>query len=149
MAYEDLTLFKGMDAFAREALVSTFDKKAFPAGSTLCHEGEKGDSMFILLSGTVEVIGKRRREGEQEQLAVLEAGQAIGEASLIGGMPRTATVKAKTAVEALVITPGTLNAFKKSKPDAALALYEGIIRQISARFRTVSDKKEFLSFWLS
>lgn len=149
MAYEDLALFKGMDAITRETIVGGFTKQAFKAGSDLCKEGDKGGSMFVLLSGEVEVIGKRRREGEQEVLALLHAGQAVGEASLIGGEPRNATVRAKSDTEALVVERETLAAFKRKNPEGTIALYEGIIRQISARFRTVSDKKEFLSFWLS
>ena len=63
---------------------------AFEPGEVIVKEGDRGDELFIVLSGTVRVA-----RGESTLLEI-GAGEAFGEMALIRSMPRSATV---TAVE--------------------------------------------------
>lgn len=58
------------------------------AGDVLFSEGEKGDCMFVLLEGAVEVMvgGKTVEQSSR--------GALLGEMALIDGTPRVATVVA-------------------------------------------------------
>lgn len=145
----DLLTFKGMSTSDRQAVEKYFTKKACESGEVICKEGDPGDSMFIILKGSVEILRSKRREEKTEVAAVVEAGQVVGEAAIIDARPRNATVRAKEKCEILLIPKMALDAFKKEHPSAVLSLYESILGQISARFRAVSDKKDLFSFWLS
>lgn len=58
----------------------------------LLRQGEIGSSFFVLSRGTVEVTSER--EGESFKLAQLSEGSIFGEMVLLGGAPRTASVRA-------------------------------------------------------
>ena len=62
--------------------------------AAVTHEGDRGDSLFILVEGDAVVrIGKGH---EQREVARLAPGQFFGEMSLMTGEARTATVVAAT-----------------------------------------------------
>jgi CRP-like cAMP-binding protein len=147
--FAEFDIWKTMDGATREAIQTHFEKRPFKVGDALCQEGERGDCMFIVLSGTIEVLRKGRKEGETKSVSVLGPGQAVGEACVIEQHPRNATIKGKEPGEILVCSAGAMAVLKKQNPAAALSLYEGILRQVSARFRALADKKDMLSFWLS
>lgn len=147
--FAEFDIWKTMDGATREAIQTHFEKRPFQAGEVLGKEGERGDCMFIVLSGTIEVLRKGRKEGEMKSVALLGSGQVVGEACVIEQHPRNATIKGKEPGETLVCSAGAMAVLKQKNPAAALALYEGILRQVSARFRALADKKDMLSFWLS
>jgi hypothetical protein len=64
----------------------------YPAGSRLITEGEQGDALYLLASGSAEVRAGGRL------LTTLHAGDAFGEIALLRKVPRTATVEAREAV---------------------------------------------------
>jgi tetratricopeptide (TPR) repeat protein len=64
------------------------------AGDVLVREQEEGDSLFIVARGCLEARG--RFESGVMNLAVLSAGDLVGEVAFLKNVPRTATV---TAVE--------------------------------------------------
>ena len=73
----------------------------FATGEVLMREGEIGDDTFLIRSGEIAVV---RGQGDDErQLVVLGPGAFIGEVSVLTGVPRTATVRAKTDVTAFRI----------------------------------------------
>jgi putative ABC transport system ATP-binding protein len=68
--------------------------EAFPKGATIIRKGEAGDKFYLIREGQVEVlIG-----GDQNNVVVLDEGDFFGEASLLTGAPRNATVRACKAV---------------------------------------------------
>jgi len=73
--------------------------KEFKEGDLLVEQGTFGRSMFVVLTGQVEVA--RRTEGRVQRIAVLGAGQVFGEVGYINEIERTADVRALTRVEAL------------------------------------------------
>jgi CRP/FNR family transcriptional regulator, cyclic AMP receptor protein len=75
-----------------------FPTATFKPGETIFAAGEKGDNMYVLRSGEVEI----ERDGKVvEQLG---PGGIFGEMALIDGAPRAATATTKTACEVAPIT---------------------------------------------
>jgi CRP/FNR family cyclic AMP-dependent transcriptional regulator len=74
------------------------------AGQVLVVEGQVGDWMLLLLSGTVDVTRRIGEGDEVARLAVIRAGAAVGEMSMLDGEPRYATCTAIDAVEFAVLT---------------------------------------------
>lgn len=65
----------------------------YPRSSIICEEGEKGDEMYILQSGAVDVY-----VGTNRVATIEEHGVVIGEMALLLGETRTATLKARNTV---------------------------------------------------
>lgn len=99
--YENSLTYKRGEAFERSAeptKISTSKALSgkmteYPRGSIICEEGQPGDEMYILQSGTIDVyIGGNR------VTSVSDTGYVFGEISLLIGEKRTATLKAKNDI---------------------------------------------------
>lgn len=78
-------------------IMQVAEVQAFEAGQTVFSEGDRGDELFIVLSGAVEIS----RMGSV--LSEAGPGDHIGEMALIRSMPRSATVKALEAAELIAL----------------------------------------------
>ena len=56
-------------------------------------QGDKGDSLFVVVEGDVEVV-LRREDGSEASVDTMRGGTVIGEMSLLTGERRSATVRA-------------------------------------------------------
>ena len=74
------------------------DELSFPAGATLIREGAVGRELIVVAEGGVEV----RRGGRR--VAQKDGSDFYGEAALLTGKPRNATVTTTSPVTALLIT---------------------------------------------
>ncbi len=90
-------LFQGVDAADVEALGGEFEILETTRGQVLFHEGEPGDSLYIILSGKVK-LGRRASDGRENLVAVMGPSDQFGELSMFDPGPRTAT--------AVVVTDG-------------------------------------------
>lgn len=76
-------------------------RELYEPGQLIVKEGDVGNTLFIIRSGTVEVS---RGEGDQQEvLGSLSEGSHFGEVAVFEGSRRTATVTAKTRVTVLAI----------------------------------------------
>ena len=101
-----------------ENLVAKGRFQVFGPKEALVTRGESGDSMFLILEGSVEVLGKSAEE-PPVVLATLHAGNAFGEMSLVTGEPRSATVRAIGDVMVLEIAKGHLSPLMAERPELA------------------------------
>jgi cAMP-dependent protein kinase regulator len=108
-ASDDLAELKELQAsaifasFERETLVrilASTELRSYGEGDIIVTEGEQGSSLFLIVSGTVKVF-TRTEAGVNVPLAELVPGDFFGEVSLLTGKPRTATITAKTEVNAI------------------------------------------------
>ncbi len=85
------------------ALLARMIEKTYGLGEDIISQGEKGDSYYVIKSGRVAVLQKKKGEQEAKQVAVLGEGDAFGEEALIRDDPRNATCRAieETTVYAL------------------------------------------------
>jgi CRP-like cAMP-binding protein len=67
-------------------------------------EGDMGDSLFMILSGEVEV--SKLISGETRQIGTLGPGEYFGEMALLGRRARSASTRAATPLDLLVL-PGS------------------------------------------
>src|SRR5215510_10227421 len=66
-------------------------ERVYPQGTVILREGEGGDSVFLLSSGSVQVTLWGTR-GPLILLAILPAGEIFGEMAVLERRPRSATV---------------------------------------------------------
>jgi CRP/FNR family cyclic AMP-dependent transcriptional regulator len=103
-------LFSGCSRRQLGEIASIADEMRFPAGRTLIAEGRRGREFFVLVDGTVEV----RRGGRR--VATMGGGSFFGEAALLTGKPRNASVTAVSPVQALVITDRAFRRLLEDSP---------------------------------
>src|SRR5262249_58363225 len=109
-----------------------------PAQQPLFREGDPGDGLLLLLSGSAEVV-KRDPTGKHQILAVLTAPAVLGEmAALEPGGKRTASALAVTPVELAFLPGGELRAKVSAGEAGALKLAAGIARILARRLNHVN-----------
>ena len=91
--------FNELPSAAAAELAARLELVRFEGGEVLLREGERGDDAYLVRSGELVV----ERGDPPRRLAVASPGSIVGEVSALTGAPRTATVRAVTAVEAFRI----------------------------------------------
>lgn len=98
-------LFKDLTAEHIKKILSISKKITFSSNDVIMKEGEVGDTMYIMLDGTVEVAKRLIIEGMDDEstgkdkvFTKLSAGQhaVFGEIALLEECERTATIRAVT-----------------------------------------------------
>ncbi len=96
----DATVFAALRHETVDLLLDRAEPMTVRAGESLLREGEPGGDLYVIRSGRVEVFRERQREGDRRRLRVtlaeLGPGDCLGETSLLGTLPRTASVVALT-----------------------------------------------------
>lgn len=95
------------------------ERLSVAAGETIFSQGSWGELIYVVESGTVEIVGERA-DGTEESRAVVDAGEYFGEFGPLFGIPRSATARARTDV---VVTGYSTRDFRE-RVGEALALVE-------------------------
>jgi small-conductance mechanosensitive channel/CRP-like cAMP-binding protein len=90
-----------LDDAARLAVADGLHHTVYGVGEVIMHEGEPGDSLYVIRSGNVAV--KLGVDGLEKEVATLGEGEFFGEMSLLTGEPRRASVVARSDAECYVI----------------------------------------------
>jgi small-conductance mechanosensitive channel/CRP-like cAMP-binding protein len=97
-------------------------RRALAPGEGVIREGDAGDSLFAVHRGTLQVVHAEERLEPYTGLfwksqAELGPGQWFGEASLLTGAPRNATVVALTEADILELPKAAFEASLKREPE--------------------------------
>jgi CRP/FNR family cyclic AMP-dependent transcriptional regulator len=90
-ALAETSLFNGLPLGQLEELVRYMRCKTFAAGTHVLSAEQPGDVVFVILNGTVK-IELEQADGTSVILAVLGAGETVGEMSAIDNLGRSASV---------------------------------------------------------
>jgi len=96
-------LFSECSRSELKSIAKSAETISVPAGTTVCDEGEVGQSFYFIVSGKATVYRNGRKTAE------LGPGGYFGELALLDRLPRSATVKATTDMELLVISQRDFN----------------------------------------
>jgi small-conductance mechanosensitive channel/CRP-like cAMP-binding protein len=125
-------LFAALDKAQIGRLVQSAKRIRFGKGETIIHQGEPGESMFILARGFAEVFVLK--DGEPLRVGVVQTGECFGEVSLLTGEPRSATVTAQTDCEILEIQKSAMAALLHEHPQLAEQLSETLaVRRLATK----------------
>ncbi len=114
---ETFPLFSSIDKDAQEELLLMFTPKSVQPGERIIRVGERGDAMYFLSSGRVDVSVK----GRQFKLG---PGAYFGEMALLSGAPRTADVTALDFSNLLMLSRRDFNMFMSRHPELRVAVEE-------------------------
>lgn len=120
-----IPLFSSLNQRQLRKVAATARIVRFHDGTIIMKAGDPGDSLHILLDGTVTV----RRRGMPS--LIREQGSFFGEIALLDGGPRTATVLANGPVTTLAITRSRFLKLLRDQPAIAVAM----VGELAGRLR--------------
>ncbi len=91
--------------------------RQFLAGELIVRQGDRSTDFFIVDHGEVRVVVPEADSNAEHEVARLGEGKFFGEMALMTGEPRTATVRAASDCELLVIGSDTFKRSLESSPD--------------------------------
>lgn len=100
--------------------------RSFKAGETIFKEGDRGDEMFVIQSGQVEI-----RHGNR-LLETVPEKSIFGEMALIDDGPRSATVVAITDVTVVPVSEKQFLFLVRETPFFALNVMRTLVRRLRA-----------------
>lgn len=109
------------------------------AGQVLIKEGDVGDWMLLLLSGTVDVI-KTSANGTVSRLAVVKQGTSLGEMSMLDAAPRYASCVAIDDVQAGVLTREVIARLIQEHPAIGAKLLVKLTQLLAQRLRNSGNR---------
>ena len=112
--------------------------KRFSAGATLFHEGDAGDSLYVVIDGRVR-ISRLSGSGAEATLAIVSKGDCVGEFALLDSRPRSATATAQTATRTFVVSRDDFRDWVRQRPEASLALLETLSLRLRRTDEAITD----------
>lgn len=120
----------GLGADCVNALTALGRVRRYPRGSLLFAEGDAGNEVLLIRSGSVKVF-VTSLNGREVVLEVMEAGDLLGELSAIDAEDRSASAIALSNVEVLAVAHGAF--LRRMQEDPALSVH--LLRMLATRMR--------------
>lgn len=122
-----------------DALADALRIRRFRKGETVFHQGDPGDALFILASGSVKVVLPSDEGAEPAIVAVLGPGEFFGELAILDGAPHSATIVAVEPTETLVLHRDTFLRLIDTAPELRRALLASLATEIRRLTGHVED----------
>ncbi len=135
---KEIPLLKDIPPFLFELVLEKIHLRTLAPGQSLFAEGDDGSSLSFVAAGEL-VVSAKGDDGAPVLLGLLGPGDVAGEISFLSGVPRTATVAARTRVDLLELDRNALTPLVKKHrhvADALSRLYaERVLDGVLARSR--------------
>jgi diguanylate cyclase (GGDEF)-like protein len=95
-ALEHVAMLEGVSAAHRETIAQASIRRTLEPGEVLVRQGDKGERVHFVVSGE---LGVCLGEATAEPIAILHAGETVGELSLLTGEPVSAFVVVREKTE--------------------------------------------------
>ena len=134
-------LFGELEAKVLGQLAEHAVLRSYRKGSMIFTQGDRGDSLFVLVDGLLKVV-VTSEQGDEMVLVTLRPPATFGELALVDGGPRSATVE--------VLEPTTVLAFERAALLDLVQLYPaigvGLLRSLGRVVRRLTDQASDLVF---
>ena len=131
-------LFALLTASQAEAVADAVIKQRFKRGEIIVEQGEKSNTLFIILTGRVRVVTSDKR-GREVILATLQPGDYIGEMSLIDNEPHSATVRAEVQTDMLTLGRAEFARCLPENSSMAYAIMKGLVQRLRQADRKIES----------
>ncbi len=124
-----IPLFAHLTQEQVESLAGTITKKRFKRGQHLVEQGETSNALYIILVGRARVVMTDLKDREVI-LATLQAGDYIGEMSLIDNQAHSARVQAEAPTDVLLLARDQFMQCLEENTPMALAVMRGLVQRL-------------------
>lgn len=129
----ELVFLAGLSPAEWERLLELMERRRFAAGDVVMARGDSDRSLYIVASGSVEVLvldGRRERS-----VRVQGPGTVLGEVAFFDGKPRSATVRALDAAEVLRLSAEAFEVLAARHPELGRKFVLDLGRMLALRLR--------------
>ena len=131
---QEISLFKDLPAAHLERLNGLLHKKVFPAGASILTVEQPGEAIYIVLEGTVKIYVDQP-DGTEVILALLGAGDTVGEMSLVDSAGHSASVITMEKSTILWLDKASFQDLLETTPE----LTNNLVRLLSGRLRLANE----------
>ncbi len=140
-----VSLFENVKPEYLPSIAKRAEERVFQRGQIIFNEGDPGDTLYIVKTGSVGVFLVDPKVGLRFELARLRSGQVFGEMAMLTEQPRTATCQAVEPTECILLSRSTFMAIVERIPQVALAVAEVLAGRVDQLNRDRGDTQVQLS----
>ncbi|NNE69162.1 MAG: GNAT family N-acetyltransferase [Rhodothermales bacterium] len=126
---EHVRLFDGLTEDQSRRLAARCRLESFEAGDAIFHEGEPSEAMYLVLEGRIEL----HMGGAPLPQVSVQRGDVLGEVSMLGRQPHSATAVASEPVELAVLPHEELEVLIRRRPGLGLTLYRNLAAEVAGK----------------
>ena len=130
----NIPLFAKIEPSKLKLLAFTSERLTYSQDEILFSQGDAGDSAYIIIGGEADIVVNT--PGGPLVVATLKQNEIVGEIAILCGVPRTATVRAKTELTTLRITKDLFFNLVIEFPQIAVE----IMRELARRLEQTTTK---------
>jgi len=140
---EEVEVLKGVPIFAKMApaklklLAFTGERMTFGAGQEVCHQGDLGDAMYVILGGAADVLIDTGKG--QIRVAELKKNGFFGETAILLAAPRNATIKASESLLTLKISKDMFYSLVAEVPQMAIEVMRELAHRVEETNKKLSE----------
>jgi CRP-like cAMP-binding protein len=123
-----------MEPAKLKLLAFTGERMTFGAGQEVCHQGDLGDAMYVILGGAADVL--LDTDKGQIRVAELKKNGFFGETAILLAAPRNATIKASESLLTLKISKDMFYSLVAEVPQMAIE----VMRELALRVEETNKK---------
>jgi cAMP-dependent protein kinase regulator len=123
-------MFSFLDPKEMKIVVDAMKEKIATAGETIIKQGEDGDNLYVVESGTLKCTKLFPGEAEEKELLTYTPGKAFGELALLSNAPRAATIVANVECLLWELDRATFNAIVKDAAVKKREKYEDLMKSV-------------------
>jgi CRP/FNR family transcriptional regulator, cyclic AMP receptor protein len=131
-------LLRSVPAGDLEAVAAASRLRTFRRGQVVFTAGDPGDSLIVVVSGSVRVV-VRSADGGELTLTVVPPGGSLGELSVADGGPRSADAETLEEGQLLLVPREAVQDVCARVPAAAQALTDAVAANLRRLTESVSD----------
>ena len=137
---EEVEVIKGVPLFSKiepaklKLIAFTSERMTYGSGQEVCHQGDPGDSMYVILGGVADVLIDTDKG--QIRVAELKKNGFFGETAILCDVPRTATIKASESLLTLRIKKDMFYKLVSEFPAVAIEM----MRELAHRVEDTNQK---------
>jgi diguanylate cyclase (GGDEF)-like protein len=142
---EGIPLFKGLSHTQVHYIIMAGSLTKIDAGEILFHKGDPSDSMYAIVSGTMDVLDpagdgqSQQGLGNHKLLNQLKTGDVLGEMGFLRSLPRSASVIATQPVELLKINWKMIKRLQWLYPPTAHRFFFNLMTLICDRLENLTE----------
>ncbi|MCH7931979.1 MAG: Crp/Fnr family transcriptional regulator [Proteobacteria bacterium] len=140
---DDVELLRNIPLFAKiepsklKLLAFTAQRLTYNAGESLFHQGDDGDSAYIIVDGDADVLV----DSPTGPITVATVGKNdfVGEIAILCDVPRTATITAKTTLTTMRISKELFFQLVSQFPQMSIEIMRELARRLEVTTRQLQE----------
>jgi len=125
-----IPLLKALPPADRARMEQRLEALRLPAGAVVFNRGDRGDRLYVVAEGVVEIFLPAEGGAPRIVLRRLKPGEHFGELAVVDGGQRTASVEAVTAVRLLTLARHDFLDAVLASPQGARVLVDVLTAQV-------------------